>query len=220
MGKIILQESVGFNTASVLIQLDSFLEGICITDCFNTASVLIQLFRRTAFTRERRVSIQLLFLFNDNCPFSPLPFSKCFNTASVLIQRESGSFDIASYKFQYSFCSYSTLFSSLILNSYASFNTASVLIQPIFFLSCTNIVLFQYSFCSYSTNVVWSRSTVWKFQYSFCSYSTSAHGGIPAGTTLFQYSFCSYSTRRTLEYEELEHRFNTASVLIQPFPVK
>ena len=55
----------GFNTASVLIQRGEILNKTFYERRFNTASVLIQLHIRNRIILIRMVSIQLLFLFNE-----------------------------------------------------------------------------------------------------------------------------------------------------------
>ena len=173
MGKIILQESVGFNTASVLIQHILFIPAIRVfpfqysfcsysTDKHGKwihASKLFQYSFCSYSTRIWRdysyllcsVSIQLLFLFNDDA-IAAIADILCFNTASVLIQLLPGTMQIKCMLFQYSFCSYSTF-------------------SPVFQLRV--VILFQYSFCSYSTHQDYLPVPVFlQFQYSFCSYST------------------------------------------------
>ena len=95
-----------FNTASVLIQLLRLAMEIAVLKRFNTASVLIQ-------------RVLLGFMYS---------WAACFNTASVLIQHKNKLFKSILYRFQYSFCSYSTSAGAL---------------SGVF---CSS---FQYSFCSY-----------------------------------------------------------------------
>ena len=84
------------------------LGGKCtLTTSFNTASVLIQPNRKNNARWFSKVSIQLLFLFNQRVQIY-LILTKCFNTASVLIQQECLEELDKMREFQYSFCSYST----------------------------------------------------------------------------------------------------------------
>ena len=183
--------------------------------CFNTASVLIQLYCALQSSATLRVSIQLLFLFNIQVLSACL--NGCgFNTASVLIQLRVNTETVSKSAFQYSFCSYSTLFCHFSEKNKESFNTASVLIQHLNPYLFSFSILFQYSFCSYSTKYADTpTSGMSEFQYSFCSYSTGSiayrhslhyvsiqllflfNYDLQGKTSLqikFQYSFCSYST--------------------------
>ena len=75
------------------------------------------------------VSIQLLFLFNSTLE-QKLEEIPRFNTASVLIQLDMHDKMVKKLKFQYSFCSYSTVSFGREQHCFGRFNTASVLIQP------------------------------------------------------------------------------------------
>ena len=117
---------------------------------FNTASVLIQQRSNHGCKKNSRVSIQLLFLFNEMLE-DLICSSNCFNTASVLIQPDEKSKVLCFNKFQYSFCSYSTY------KSDSDVPRSVVSIQLLF--------LFNFS-------PIHSESLMMTFQYSFCSYST------------------------------------------------
>ena len=91
-----------------------------------------------------------------------------FNTASVLIQHVRNYDQPIPTEFQYSFCSYSTIWNP-----------------------ATNYTddWFQYSFCSYSTLFLTQKIYLQgKFQYSFCSYST-IHFSIFSLNTIQQNSY-------------------------------
>ena len=102
------------------------------------------------YRRMNKVSIQLLFLFN-NKDNSQSPVDARFNTASVLIQPNRTKWQEGKKLFQYSFCSYSTIYLQINSLPMISFNTASVLIQHGDHWLLAHIKKFQYSFCSYST---------------------------------------------------------------------
>ena len=140
------------------------------------------------------VSIQLLFLFNSTLE-QKLEEIPRFNTASVLIQLDMHDKMVKKLKFQYSFCSYSTVSFGREQHCFGRFNTASVLIQhtglprwPDLFCSFnTASVLIQlFIFFVLSRNRCFNTASVLiqrienmtaskdeRFQYSFCSYSTS-----------------------------------------------
>ena len=150
---------------------------------------------QTCRGRIKKVSIQLLFLFNVKAWIVNVHFHR-FNTASVLIQ-----LDTQVPKMTFESC----------------FNTASVLIQQGVYCCVQSGFEFQYSFCSYSTK--WKkkrRKILRRFQYSFCSYSTFDHHQADKEYRRFQYSFCSYSTLSYDQHPNITVCFNTASVLIQP----
>ena len=140
-----------------------------------------------------------------------------FNTASVPIQPRIAFRISALWKFQYSFCSYSTLRAGRIYNGLFNFNTASVPIQlTISLLTCHSegyfntasvpiqpatalgLSIYGPNFNTASVPIQRGRSRGQlhgrSFQYSFCSYSTPSDGLIRGIFTIFQYSFCSYST--------------------------
>ena len=88
----------------------------------------------TRNSRFTQVSIQLLFLFNLRTGENWGQHGS-FNTASVLIQQYYARYLDCNYRFQYSFCSYSTRK----------------------MVHCQRCSLFQYSFCSYSTKM-WRKN--------------------------------------------------------------
>mgnify|MGYP006068085911 CR=1 FL=1 len=138
-------------------------------------------------------------------------------------------------KFQYSFCSYSTVSFGREQHCFGRFNTASVLIQPSntichgirFVVSIQLLFLFNgmwrreiladgcFNTASVLIQLEGLEGNAFRklFQYSFCSYSTKCPPK-SIETRMFQYSFCSYSTG-ILQLDGAGVGFNTASVLIQ-----
>ena len=117
-------------------------------------------------------------------------------------------------KFQYSFCSYSTVSFGREQHCFGRFNTASVLIQPSntichgirFVVSIQLLFLF---------NGMWRREILADGCFNTASVLIQLEGlEGNAFRKLFQYSFCSYSTG-ILQLDGAGVGFNTASVLIQ-----
>ena len=119
-----------------------------------------------------KVSIQLLFLFNERKDKIATQRNS-FNTASVLIQRDRGEDHCERSKFQYSFCSYSTsghcrtaVYTRVSIQLLFLFNPMeSLKIGIRLLVSIQLLFLFNESESA-------ERVRKLRFQYSFCSYST------------------------------------------------
>ena len=163
----------------------------------------------------RRVSIQLLFLFNSQeilqgnivelfqysfCSYSTHRVRRQgvahpgFNTASVLIQLLWSDWHLIDWPVSIQLLFLFNKFRLFVSLLHYRFNTASVLIQLLHW----NIL--QSLFLCFNTASVLIQLIGKKAFYIGCK---------------FQYSFCSYSTDNPKYYLSYNSSFNTASVLIQ-----